>query len=193
MNFVKNMIWLTIITVLFSVFILPGIFALGIRYIPYDIQPPLERVKNIYGKYTIFQEFTSQDAQLTGIAMTIKNPNLKNKKDFFLDLYNDQGEMLREIKFNGANVEDGSYIKFLFDPIADSIGKKYNLVLSNPSGDEEEVLGIYYTLNKPAWIGKMTFNLEEQEGGISLVTFHKPQSKLGVIKTIYSNWLSRLL
>jgi len=189
----KKMIWLTVITVLFSVFVLPGILALGIRYIPYDIQPPLERVKNIYGKYTISQEFTSQESQLTGIAMTIKNPNLKNKKDFYLDLYNDQGEMLREIKFNGANVEDGSYIKFLFDPIADSKGKKYNLVLSNSSGDEEEVLGVYYTLSKPAWVGQMAFGLEKQDGGISLVTFHKPQSKLGVIKAIYSSWLSRLL
>lgn len=187
------MIWFTVLAVLFAVFVLPGILALGIRYIPYDIQPPLERVKNIYGKYTISQEFTSQEGQLTGIAMTIKNPNLKNKKDFFLDLYNDKGEMLREVKFNGANVEDGTYIKFLFDPIADSRGKKYLITLSNPSGDDEEVLGIYYTLNKPSWIGKMVFGLEEQEGGISLVTFYKPQSKLGVIKTIYTSWLSRLL
>ena len=189
----KKMIWFTVLAVLFSVFILPGILALGIRYIPYDIQPPLEGVKDIYGQFTISQEFISQEAQLAGIGMTIKNPNLKNKKEFFLNLYDDKGQMLREITYSGANVEDGSYLKFLFDPIADSKGKVYNITLSNPSADEEEVLGVFYTLNKPDWIGRMSFNSEEQEGGISLVTFHKPLTKLGVIKTIYISWLYRLL
>ena len=189
----KKMIWLTTLTVLFAVFVLPGILALGVRYIPYDNQPSLERVRNIYSKYTISQEFISQESQLTGIGMTIKNPNLKNKKDFYLDLYDDKRVMIRQTKFNGANVEDGSYLKFLFDPIADSKEKKYLIVLSNQSAGDEEVLGVYYTLNKPSWIGKMIFNEGEQEGGISLVTYHKPQSKLGIIKTIYLSWLSRLL
>lgn len=186
------MIWFTVLSILFAVFVLPGVLALGIKYIPYDIQPSLDKVKNIYGKYTVSQEFVSQEGQLTGIAMTIKNPNLKNKKDFFMDLYNDKGELQREVKFSGMNVEDGTYIKFLFDPIADSKGKNYLITLSNPSAGDEEVLGIYYTQKVPSWIGTMKFDLEEQEGGISIVTFHKPQSKWGVIKTIYSGWLKRV-
>lgn len=189
----KKMIWFTVLSVLFAVFVLPGILALGIKYIPYDIQPSLDKVKNLYGKYTVSQEFVSQEDQLTGIAMTIKNPNLKNKKDFFMDLYNDKGELTRQVKFSGMNVEDGTYIKFLFDPITESKGKKYMIVLSNPSAGDEEVLGIYYTQKVPSWIGTMKFDLEEQEGGVSIVTFHKPQSKWGVIKNIYSSWTNRVL
>ena len=189
----KKMIWFTSLVVFFAVFLLPVILALGIKYIPYDTQPSLEGVKNIYGKYFISQVFTSQESELMGIAMTIKNPNLKNKQDFFFDLYDGSGNNLREVKLNGMNVEDGSYIKFLFDPIADSKGKEYKVVLTNPSAGPEEVLGIYYTQNRPSWIGTMMFNEEEASGGISLVTYHKPQSKLGVIKSIYFSWLSRLL
>lgn len=187
------MIWFTAVTVLFFVFVLPGLLGLFIKYIPYNYQPSLDNVRGIYGIISVSQTFTSQEANLTGVGMTIKNPNLKNKSQFYFRLFSDDGRLVRQVVYSGANVEDGSYVKFLFDPIADSQGKTYIIRLENPSAGDEELLGVYYTNSKPGWIGAMTYDDKPVEGGVSLVTYHKPASRLSVIKGIYSNLLSRLL
>lgn len=189
----RKMIWFTTATILFFVFLLPGILGLFIKYIPYNYQPSLDGVRGIYGPFSVSQVFTSQDSNLTGIGMTIKNPNLKNKSQFYFRLFDESGRVVRQVAYSGANVEDGSYVKFLFDPLVDSKGKSYKFTLENPSAGEEELLGIYYTNSKPSWIGAAMYGDETVEGGVSLVTYHKPPGKLAVVKDLYSNLLSRFL
>lgn len=189
----KKLIWFTTSMVLFLVFLLPGFLALGIKYIPFNVQPPLHKTKDIYWKFTVSQEFISQEGNLMGIGMTIKNPNLKNKKDVFLSIYNEKGELMRTSKLNGGSIQDGSFVKFLFEPIAGSGSQKYTFTIAAPSADAGEVLSLFYTEEQLFWIGKMMFDDEEFPGGISFVTYHKPGNKWEVIKGIYSNWFSRLL
>ena len=189
----KKLIWITTLSVLFLVFILPGLLALTIKYTPANVQPPNDKTINIYWIYEASQEFVSQESNLMGIGMTIKNPNLKNKKDVTLSVYDGEGQQLRSSTLNGGSIQDGSYVKFLFEPIEDSQDKEYKFTIANPSAGAEEVLSLFYTKHLPDWIGEMVFDDEIVEGGISFVTYHKPKSKWEVINGIYSNWLSRLL
>jgi hypothetical protein len=189
----KKMIWITTLFVVFLIFILPGIVALGVKYIPSGVQPPLHKTRDVFGKFQISQEFTSVRNGLTGFSMTIKNPNLKNKKDVYLYLFDDQKTLIRESKLNGSNIEDGSYVKFLFDPVLGSENKNYKFVLSSPDAGEEEVLPIFFTEEKPLWVGLMMYDIEEIPGGVSFVTLHTPESKLSIVKDLYSSWISRLL
>lgn len=189
----KKLIWITSLTVLFVVFILPGFLALGIRTLPANVQPPLHGTKDVYGLFTVTQEFASLEPRLTGIGMSIKNPNLKNKKEVLVSLYAENGDTLRRVTLSGANIEDGGFVKFMFDPIPDSKDQKYILTIDCPSAGPEEVLPVYYTEETPSWVGKMTHDEKEVSGGLSMVTFHKPENKIKVIKEIYLNWFSRFL
>lgn len=189
----KKIIWLTSLFVLFMVFLLPGVLALGIKTLPSGVQPPLEKTKDIYGLFTVSQEFVSLRPNLTSIAMSIKNPNLKNKKAVTLSLYDEDKNLIRTATLNGLNIDDGAFVKFTFDTIPDSLNKKYTFSLIAPEAGPEDLLSVFYTDKKPAWIGQLKFGKEDVAGGISLVTFHKPQSKMEVVKEIYSNLISRLL
>lgn len=189
----KRMIWFTSLSVIFAVLILPGLLALGVKYLPSGVQPPLHKTKDVYGDRFISQEFTSFRSNLIGIAMTVKNPNLKNKKDVFLHVYDENSEVLRETKLNGANIEDGNFVKFLFNPISDSKDKTYKFIITSPESGEGEVLPIFYTDEKPIWAGQMMFeDAEDIVGSVSFVTLHKPESKLEVVSEIYSDLFSRL-
>ncbi len=189
----KKIIWITSIFILGMVFVLPAILALGIRVIPSDVQPSLNKTKDVYGLFTVTQEFTSLRPNMTSIGLSIKNPNLKNRKDVTLPLYNESGEIIRTSTLNGLNIDDGAFVKFTFDPITDSLNKKYSFTISAPFAGPEDLLALYCTDNKPSWIGQLIFDKEKVAGGLSMVTFHKPLSKAEVIKEIYSNLFSRLL
>lgn len=189
----KKIIWITSIFILGMVFVLPALLALGIRVIPADVQPPLNKTRDIYGLFTVTQEFTSLRPNMTSIGLSIKNPNLKNRKDVTLDLFDSEGRKIRSATLNGLNIDDGAFVKFTFDPITDSQNRKFTFTISAPFAGPEDLLAAYYADKKPSWIGQLKFDKEEVGGGLSMVTFHKSIGKIEVIKEIYSNLFSRLL
>lgn len=190
----KKLIFATTFIIIFLVFVAPAMLALGIRLVPNDFQPPLKNPIELFGKFKISQDFVSTKENLSAMAMSIKNPNLKNKKDITLFLYDKEGELLRTSVLSGRNIGDGAFVKFMFETIADSKNKEYSFVLLAPSAKKEELLGVFYTDNKPLWIGDLRYNEEiVDEKGVAFVTFHKPVSRVGLIKTIYSDWINRLL
>ncbi|KKS95156.1 MAG: hypothetical protein UV71_C0011G0009 [Microgenomates group bacterium GW2011_GWC1_43_13] len=191
----KKLIWFTTITILFLVFIAPAFLALGIKMIPGENQPgydPAQRL-SIYQTRNVTQQFTSQDANLSAIGTSIRNPNLKNKKDIILTLFNENMEIIRTTTINGQNVEDGNFIKFVFEIVPNSENKTYFISLSSPDAGPEEMIEVFYSHNMPGWIEQYTYDQEVQPGGLPIVLYFKPVSKFAVIKDIYSNWFSRLL
>ncbi|MFH1971205.1 MAG: hypothetical protein ABIJ05_02345 [Patescibacteria group bacterium] len=189
----KKLIWITSFIVLTVVFAFPALLSLGLKYLPANIQPPLDKTKDVYGIFTVSQEFISLKPGLMSVGMSIKNPNLQNKENVFFNLYNDKKELIRAVKYSGANIEDGAFVKFMFDPILDSKNQIYSFEISSPNAGPEQVLPIFYSERNPSWIRQMMHGKEEVVGGVSLVTFHKPESKIKVIEEIYFNWFSRLL
>jgi len=121
----KKMIWFTGISILFLVFIAPAFLSAALPMIPANIQPgynPDVRL-SVYSMRDFTQYFISQTDNLTAIGFSIRNPNLKNKSDVIFSLFDDDGNLIRKVVINGQNLEDGSFVKFVFPPIEGSKGK----------------------------------------------------------------------
>lgn len=184
----------TIVIILVLLFGTPAIMASLIKMIPANEQPgygQMGRV-SVYGDRTFTQYFISKQKNLTSVATTIKNPNLHNKRDVFFKLYDMENTLIRSVTMNGFNIGDGDFVKIVFDPIVDSENKKYYFTLSSPSAGEEEIIEIFLTQKNPE-ILEYTYDEETKEGGAPIVTFHKPNSRLETVKSVYSNLLSKLL
>ena len=187
----KKLLFFSSLMVLFLVFLVPAILVLGIRYIPNDSQPSLEATQGVFWKFDIRQSFVSEETNLTGVGLSIRNLNLKNDKDIVLELYDKDNSLLRTSTFTGKNIEDGGFVKFLFAEIADSQNKDFYFVLTAPDARAEFALQPFYTSEKPSWARELQFAGEKVDGSLSFVTFHHPQSKLGLIKEIYRGWFER--
>ena len=189
----KKLIWFTTIFIIFLIFLAPAILALGIKLIPGGNQPGYGPTLSIYGARNVTQKFTSQNANLSAIGTSIKNPNLKNKQDIILTLFDEKMNVIRTVTINGQNVEDGSLVKLVFDPIPDSENKTYAFTLSSPTAGPEDMIEVFLSQNTPGWIEQYTYDQKVYPGGIPIVLYFKPASKMTVIKDIYSSLLSRLL
>lgn len=190
----KKLIGLTTIFVLFLIFVVPALLALGIKLIPGEDQPGYNSNQrlSVYGTRNVSQKFVSNDSNLSAIGTSIRNPNLKNKKDVILSLYDANKELLRTSVLSGQNIEDGNFVKFVFDPIVDSKGKTYTFTLSSPEAGTEDTVEVFYTQSSPSWIVEYTYDQKSYPGGIPIVLYFKPVGKWGVVKMIYASWLARI-
>ena len=190
----KKMIWFTTISILFMLFIMPAIMASTIKMTPAGDQPGYgPRRLSIYGTKELLQKFVSKEKNLTAIGTTVKNPNLKNKKEVILNLFDSNHNLVRKSILNGFNIGDGDFVKFVFDVVPDSTNKEYSFTLSSPTAGADEIIEVFLVDNPAEGIIEYTFAEEVHQGGIPMVTFHKPQNKWEVIMKVYSNWLSKLL
>lgn len=191
----KKLIIFTSLFILFFVFMLPGILALGIRIIPGNDQAPYDvNIKrSIYGQFQITQEFIAQQNNLSAIGISLGNPNLKNKSEVDLVLKDSGRNVVRKSNINGASIADGALVRFSFDPITNSKNKSYTFELSNGSAGPEEVINVYYATSNESWIGPSTFGEEINKNGLPIVVYYSASSRFGVVQEIYSSWFSRLL
>ncbi|MCX6704787.1 MAG: hypothetical protein NT162_00400 [Candidatus Woesebacteria bacterium] len=191
----KKLIWFTTTLILFMLFLAPAILALGIKLIPGEDQPGYnsDQRLTIYRDRVVSQKFVSKDANLSAIGTSIRNPNLKNKKDIILTLFNEKTETVRTSVINGQNVEDGNFIKFIFEVIPDSENKTYIFTLASPEAGPEETIEVFYTQTMPSWIEQYSYDNKDYLGGLPIVLYFKPVSKISVVKSIYSNLFSRFL
>lgn len=194
-----KMIWLTTLVVAFLIFVVPGVLALTLDIIPAGDQPGFDSDRRlaIYGKRGVTQKFVSEEKNLTAIGTSIKNPNLKNKKEVLFNLYDEKGNLIRTSIVNGQNFQDGDFVKFVFQVVPDSSGKTYTFTIFSPEAGPEETIEVFYikddaSFKSPAEnIIEYTYDKKSYSGGLPLVTFHKPESRWEVIKKIYSSWLSK--
>lgn len=165
-----------------------------INMIPYGVQPGYDYNERlpVYGEKQISQVFKSKEKNLVAIATSIRNPNLNNKREISLDLYDENHNLIRTSVLNGKNIEDGDFVKFIFPVITNSSNKKYTFTLSSPSAGPEETIEIF-TIDPTEYILNYSYENEDYSGGIPMVTFHKPDSKWEIVKRVYSNLFSRLL
>jgi hypothetical protein len=191
----KKMIWLTTLSVLFVVFLVPAILAATLKMIPAGDQPGYssdQRI-SIYGKRGLSQKFVSREKNLTAIGTSIRNPNLKNKKEIILSLYDENNKLIRTSVLNGQNVQDGDFVKFVFEPISDSLNKTYLFTIFSSEAGPEETIEVFYINSSTDSVLEYTYDEITYPGGLPIVTFHKPDSKWEVVGDVYLNLLSRLL
>lgn len=194
MKKINNFTLFTIFSILFLLFVFPAVLASLIKMIPANDQPgygSIGRV-SVYGERSFTQVFISKNKNLVAIGTTIKNPNLKNKKDIIFNLYDENNNLIRTSILNGFNIGDGDFVKIIFDIVPNSAGKKFYFNLSSPDAKQDEIIEVFLT-NSTNEILSYTYDEETHDGGAPIVTFHKPESKLETIKLVYFNLLSKLL
>lgn len=192
----KKMIWLTVAFVFGLVFIVPIVLSMGLKMIPVNTQPGFDNnVRlSIYRDRIFVQKFTAKKENLTAIGVSIRNPNLKNKANIYFVLQNLDGSIVRSARISGMNLEDGSFTKFVFDPITDSLGKEYLFTISSPDAGPEEVIELFIIgTDYASGITEYSYIGEAHEGGTSIVQYIKPVSKFITVKEVFSNLISRLL
>jgi len=189
----RKLIYFTTTLILSLVFLAPAVLALDIKSIPGNDQPGYSQTLDVYGSRDISQRFVSQVANLSAVGTSIKNPNLLNRKDITFTLYDENMKLVRTDTVNGLNIEDGSFFKFVFEPIPDSQNKTYIFNLKSPKAGPEDLIEVFLSQNPPNWIVEYNYDLKTYPGGIPIVIFSRPTSKLETVKEVYSNLFSRLL
>lgn len=187
------MIKFTTFSILFLLFIVPVLMLLLIKMVPSGDQPGYNwysRV-SIYGERELTQEFLSKYKNMTAVATSIKNPNLRNKKDINFNLYDENNNLIRTSKLNGFNIGDGDFMKFVFEPVIDSEGKQYKFIISAPTTNADEYIDLFLT-DPTKEVLSYTYDNETKKGGIPMVTFHKSEDIFTKIKDIYTNIFSKL-
>jgi len=189
----RKLVFFTTTIILFLVFLAPAVLATGIKLISGNDQPSYSQTLGVYGDTDITQKFVSQVDNLSAVGTSIKNPNLLNRKDIIFTLYDENMKLVRTVTINGLNIEDGSFFKFVFDPIANSKNKIYFFNLKSPAAGPGNLIEVFLSQNPPTWIVEYNYDQKTYSGGIPIVIFSKPTSKLETVKEVYSNLFSRLL
>lgn len=190
----NKMIWITTLFVIFLVFIVPGILASTLKMIPLGDQPGYNSNQrlSIYNLRGLSQKFVSKENNLTAVGTSIRNPNLKNKKEVIFNLYDEKNNLIRTSILSGLNIQDGDFVKFIFEPIAGSLNKTYTFTLYSPNAGPEETIEAFYITTPTDTVIEFTYDKKIYPGGLPIVTFYKPGSKLEIIKKVYFDLLSRL-
>lgn len=173
----KN-IWITIIFVFVLVFIFPFVSLVLVRLIPGNDQPGFSGhvTKVVYGNIIASQTFNSSKNNLSGVGLSIKNPSNANNKSVVLKIYNSEGVLIRTSEINGYSIQDGSFVKFVFETIPDSLNQDYKFEISSPQATDKDSVGAFW----------------DENVGIPAVYFFKPDSKIKIIIEVVTNLFSRL-
>lgn len=161
--------------------IIPLGLVFGIRYLPGGVQPSLGNTEKIYQERILSQDFISPRNNLTGIGVSIKNPNFANKKAINISIFNDQNEVIRKVVLNGQNIADGKFVKIFFEPIDNSLNKKFSWSISSADSTIEDAVEVFLTDKQPQ--GSMD---------LSYITLHRPTSPMEVLKEITSDLAYKL-
>lgn len=190
--FYNKFIVFSLVITFFVLVIVPLLATFAIKIIPGGVQPSLGNTVKIYDQFVYSQAFISPDDNLTGIGTSIKNPNFANKRKAFMNLYDDQNKLVREVTLNGANIADGKFVKVLFDPIMDSKGKRYTWTMHSFDSTFEDALELFITDDKPLWSLEFKVNERIEKDGISYVTLHRPKNKTEVLQRVTGEWVNKI-
>lgn len=188
----SKLVIISVIFVLLMLFVMPLTLLITINSISYSDQPSLDLIYELYGSRVIKQEFTSTGNFLNGIGMSIKNPNLVNKKQIEMKIYRN-GVLERTSILNGFNIPDGAFVKFNFPAIESSKDVKFEIILSSPESNEKESLGIFLTKNGNTQLGNLESDKKIIDGKIALISYYRVSSKLGLIRYVFRTFVLRFL
>ena len=176
MDIKMNKINIALTLFVLAFFSLPGLLSFGIRYLPVEVQLPLGATERIYGNKFIEGKLLSPYNNFNGVGLSFKNPNLQNKEEIIFKITKENGELTRTTVLSGRTVPDGGFVRFMFEPIADSKGVKYDFTLTSPSSREKDALEVY---------------LSKDSNTPASVIYYKPLSKVVLLRNIYSGWINR--
>ncbi len=98
----------------------------------------------IYGPIKIGQTFVSPTNGLYRIDLLLATYARKNDRDVIFHLRNTpEGEDLVTVRLNASEVEDNSFYRFEFPPIANSAGQSFYFFLESPDSEPGNAITIW--------------------------------------------------
>jgi len=187
-----KLVYLTTFFVLIMVIFGPAILGIGIHKVTGGFQPSLVNVVDLYGDRVIEQNIYSVKNNFSGIGLSIKNPNLLNTSEIYLDLTSADGQIKRTSKLSGRNIQDGALVTFNFDPISDSEGKQFIYTLKSSQTQSSAPLEPFYTNDQITNTANFTVNNQPGQGSLAQVSYYKVSNPVLIWLTIYRNWIWKL-
>lgn len=172
---------------LIGLVVLPLLF---IKVVPDGFQTSLDFSEQIYGPFVVEQTFSVDKNYLSGLALTIRNPSA-NKSDLNFKLRDSQGQILRHKSLHGANIPDGDFVKFNFEPITDSKDRQFNLVLESVDSTQEQAFGVYMSKQMSPGFEPIRVKGEVKNGQMAILEYYGYPNKLVQIWAVLSDFSKR--
>jgi len=188
-------IWLKVIFVLVTAILVVLLFSVfGVRKRIDIAQTSGDILYQIYEDRKIGQTFIANKDNLNIIILDLKNAALKNQQPIYFHLEEAKtARSLKEIEISGLNVGDPSSVRFQFDPILDSAGKKYHFYLDSPTSTKEDAIEVYYSSQNLYSEGEIVIDDQEFVGELRFTSYYYPGSKTTVIREMIKDFSMRLL
>jgi hypothetical protein len=188
----KEIKFLKVLLFLFLFFILslPALLSFGLNFVPYSFQPPFLGSERLFDDAPLTQEFISPQDNLAAIGVSIRNFNLQSKGDVTLEVILDKNVIRRSV-VNRERIKDGDMVIFKFDKIEDSSGKNFVFRLSTLGVDKQKAFEVYTTADKQDFAGDLKVGEYVVEKPISFLLYFAPESRLSLIRDIYTSWILR--
>lgn len=178
--------------IIILVFVVPGFLSLLVTDVPFSNQPSFKSSQKIFKDEQVFQLFESGINRLSGIGVSLRNPNLKETNDVTLTLYDDKNNLLRKVTINGKFIPDGGFVKFKFEPVENSLGKRYVFVLSVPTSLSDHNLEVYKT-DSGTKGAELLIDKKRDTQNIAFVQFDKITDHKKMVIETYKNWWINLI
>lgn len=143
----------------------------------------------------VSQTFLASQNGLNLVKVLANDETLQNHDEFVFTLRRGNAEeVLRELRFNGANVGANFVLGLKFEPVTDSAGQIYTFTLENLSqpgaGLMKQPLTIRYHRQNQYEPGRLSIDGAEQSGDLAFLTYYylPPRQWLG---TALNEFLTR--
>ena len=169
----NNLIWF--FSLFLGVFLLLGSFLvpwLAVKNRFDGSQPQRDLFLSLNSSQILNQTFTAEHDFINIIILYFKNPGLANKEEYLFTLKGINGEVLVSQPFSGYNIGDPSDIRFQFEPLVGSKGKKYTIELTTDSKTEPSI-GV---------------GAEEKKGLSYSVYYRTNNKKLALVDLVFGFW-----
>jgi hypothetical protein len=163
---------------------------LTVRRVADTDQPVFEKEVWVYGSQKVTQTIVPHHNGFNLAMIYLRNVALRNDLPFTFSLLDSAGKEIRSIPVNGTNIGDGTYIKFQFPPIPDSMGRTYTIVLSAPGSDLSRAIGVGFTSGNVYPEGSAIAGNET--GDIAFQLFYRPVSAVSAFVDTLKLFLQHL-
>jgi len=177
MSKINNYCWKIAFLIGFGLMALAFLFPwLAVRNRLDSNQPYRETFMPLKEKETQKQSFVANHDFVNIIILYFKNPGLANQEEFNFKLKGEDGQVLVEKEFSGFNIGDPGEIRFQFEPLIGTKGKKLSFELMAQSSAESLIS-----------IGT------DSERGLSYSVYYRTTNKKMALVELFSGFFKRLL
>lgn len=129
----------------------------------------------IYGPIKIGQTFVSPTNGLYRIDLLLATYARENDRDVIFHLRNTpEGEDLVTVRLNASEVEDNSFYRFEFPPIANSAGQSFYFFLESPDSEPGNAITIWGVVRNVYNEGKAYRNHRPTGGEVAFRVYGEP-------------------